>query len=101
MEAALGGSVSDVVLERIAGWESAGLIDAATAERLRAAEVAAGPHDAPATAAPSAAPFGIASSFFGPAVTVVEMFSYLGSAFVLAAWGFLIGRLSGEASEPA
>ena len=35
--------MSDVVLERIAAWEAAGLIDAATAERLRAAEVAAGP----------------------------------------------------------
>ena len=92
--------MSDVVLERIAAWESAGLIDAATAERLRAAEVAAGSHEAPAPP-PSTAPFGVASSFFGPAVTVVEMFSYLGSAFVLAAWAFLIGRLSTEAAEPA
>ena len=93
--------MSDVVLERIAAWESAGLIDAATAERLRAAEEAAGPHEAPPPAPPSSAPFGVASSFFGPAVTVVEMFSYLGSAFVLAAWGFLVTRLSGEASDPA
>jgi hypothetical protein len=92
--------MSDVVLERIAAWESAGLIDAATAERLRAAEIAAGPHEAPPAPSPSA-PFGVASSFFGPAVTVVEMFSYLGIAFVLAAWGFLIARLSGEAEEPA
>ena len=92
--------MSDVVLERIAAWESAGLIDAATAERLRAAEVAAGPHEA-APPAPPAAPFAVASSFFGPAVTVVEMFSYLGSAFVLAAWAYLIGRLSTESAEPA
>lgn len=92
--------MSDVVLERIAGWESAGLIDAATAERLRASEIAADTHDVPPAPSPSA-PFGVASSFFGPAVTVVEMFSYLGSAFVLAAWGFLITRLAGESEEPA
>jgi hypothetical protein len=92
--------MSDVVLERITAWEAAGLIDAATAERLRAAEVAAGPHEPPPPPAP-AAPFGVASSFFGPAVTVVEMFSYLGSAFVLAAWGYLIARLSSESAEPA
>jgi hypothetical protein len=89
--------MSDVVLDRIAGWEAAGLIDAATAERLRAAEVAAGPGDDRGS---SVSPAGLASSFFGPAVSVVEMFSYLGGAFVLAAWGFLIARLSTEASEP-
>ena len=87
--------MSDVVLERIAGWESAGLIDAATAERLRAAEIASDAHDGP-PAAPSRA--GVASSFFGPPVSIVEAFSYLGVAFVLAAWSVLIGRLNGEAA---
>jgi hypothetical protein len=96
IEAGVGGSMSDVVLERIAGWESAGLIDAATAERLRAAEAAAVDAEPDPTAA-SARP-GVASSFFGPAVSIVEAFSYLGAAFVLAAWAMLIGRLSSEAS---
>jgi len=91
--------MSDIVLARIAAWEAAGFIDAMTAERLRAAE-ADEPADADAptaaaAAAPVARPTG-ASSFFGPAVTLVEAFSYLGAAFVLAAWFALIGRLSGH-----
>jgi hypothetical protein len=85
--------MSDLVLERIAGWEAAGLIDAATAERLRAAELASADHEAPA---PTSTRAGVASSFFGPAVSIVEAFSYLGGAFVLAAWGVLITRLSTE-----
>src|SRR5262245_43382638 len=96
--------MSDLVTERIDAWEAAGLIDAGTAERLRAAE-ADRPPDAdprpaaePAAAAPS--PIGTVSSFFGPAVTVVEAFSYLGGAFVLAAWGALIVRLADEAALP-
>ena len=88
--------MSDVVLERISAWEADGLIDAATAERLRAAESAAGPADGGASMSPA----GLASSFFGPAVSVVEMFSYLGAGFVLAAWIFLITRLATEASDP-
>jgi hypothetical protein len=89
--------MSDVVLERIAGWESAGLIDAATAERLRAAEAATVDEGEPGpTATPARA--SVASSFFGPAVSIVEAFSYLGGAFVLAAWAVLIGRLGNEAS---
>ncbi|HET9347278.1 MAG TPA: hypothetical protein VFO05_16415 [Candidatus Limnocylindrales bacterium] len=89
--------MSDVVLERIAAWEAAGLIDAATAERLRAAEVAGATHEDRDS---SISPAGLASSFFGPAVSVVEMFSYLGGGFVLAAWAFLITRLANETSEP-
>jgi hypothetical protein len=89
--------MSDVVLERIAAWEAAGLIDAATAERLRAAEVAMASHD---DGGSSISPAGLASSFFGPAVSVVEMFSYLGIGFVLAAWAFLITRLANEAQDP-
>jgi hypothetical protein len=88
--------VSDVVLDRIAAWESAGLIDAATAERLRAAEAGSGRPDEPGTTARA----GVATSFFGPAVSIVEAFSYLGGAFVLAAWGALIVRLANEAGEP-
>jgi hypothetical protein len=90
--------VSDIVSERIAAWESAGLIDADTAERLRAAEAASPPEPGPATASPAPHP-GVASSFFGPAVSVVEMFAYLGGAFVLAAWAALIARLAGESAD--
>ena len=90
--------MSDIVLARIAAWEAAGLIDATTAERLRAAE-ADEPADADrlASAAPAARPTGV-SSFFGPAVSLVEAFSYLGAGFVLAAWCALIGRVSGAAA---
>ena len=89
--------MSDVVLERIAAWEAAGLIDAATAERLRAVEAAGAAHEEGES---SISPAGLASSFFGPAVSVVEMFSYLGIGFVLAAWGYLITRLANEATDP-
>jgi hypothetical protein len=93
--------MSDIVLARIAAWEAAGFIDAMTAERLRAAEADepadAGAAIAGAAAAPGARPTGV-SSFFGPAVTLVEAFSYLGAAFVLSAWFALIGRLSGQAA---
>jgi hypothetical protein len=83
--------------ETMAVHEGAGLIDAATAERLRAAEAEAVPEPEPSV--PPAPKTGVASSFFGPPVSVVEMFSYLGGAFVLAAWGALITRLVGEASD--
>jgi hypothetical protein len=89
--------MSDVVLERIRGWEAAGLIDAATAERLRAAEAAAAPE--PEVPPPAAEP-GLVSSFFGPGVSIVEMFSYLGGAFVVAAWAVLMARLVSESTDP-
>ena len=91
--------MSDTVSERIAAWEAAGLIDAATAARLRAAEAESPAEPEPAASSPGPHP-GVASSFFGPAVSVVEMFSYLGGAFVLAAWAALIARLVGESAEP-
>src|SRR6478736_6316022 len=90
--------MSDIVLARIAAWEAAGLIDSATAERLRAAE-ANEPGDAMSAVSP-ARTVG-ASSFFGPSVSLAEAFSYLGVAFVLAAWVALIARLSSEASTAA
>jgi hypothetical protein len=88
--------MSDVVLDRIAAWESAGLIDAATAERLRAAEVAAARSE---EATPEPSRSSVISNFFGPAVSIVEAFSYLGGAFVLSAWGVLVTRLSNEAGQ--
>jgi len=75
------------VIERIAAWEAAGLIDAAVAARLRAAEA-----DRPAVAGREN-PITAAAAFFGPAVTIAEMFGYLGTAFVLAAWYTLLGRV--------
>ncbi len=77
----------------IAAWEAAGLIDAPLAERLRQASTEVPTEPAEAVASPGAtvagAPesrAGSALSFFGPSVVVVEMFAYLGTAFLLAAW---------------
>jgi hypothetical protein len=86
--------MSDVVLERIDGWEAAGLIDGATADRLRSAEQTIEP--TLGNEAAGSRP-GLVSSFFGPSASIVEAFSYLGGAFLLAAWTALIARLMGEA----
>jgi hypothetical protein len=73
------------VLDRISAWRQAGLIDEATAERLRTAEA-----DAVAGAAPVEAGVGTAvSAFFGPGLSIIEVFAYLGGAFLLAAWHVL------------
>jgi hypothetical protein len=70
------------VLERIEAWEAIGLIDHETADRLRSAERAAPGLELPGPArGPS-----VVAAFFGPAVTVAELFAYIGAAFVLAAW---------------
>jgi hypothetical protein len=89
----------DQVLERIAAWEAAGLIDAATAERLRAAEAAQSRREAgdtqPVESAPPArrGPSSVAS-VFGPGVTIGEMFAYLGGAFLLGAFETFVVRSS-------
>ena len=89
----------DQVLERIAAWEAAGLIDAATAERLRAAEAAQSRREAGDTqlveSAPPArrGPSSVAS-VFGPGVTIGEMFAYLGGAFLLGAFETFVVRSS-------
>ena len=73
------------VIERIAAWQAAGLINAETADRLRDAEAAE----------PSTAPTrrlwreSGARSFFGPIPSIAELFAYLGSGFVLVAWHVL------------
>jgi hypothetical protein len=89
----------DQVLDRIAAWEAAGLIDAATAERLRAAEAAQSRREA-ADAKPAAgatAPRGPSSvaAIFGPGVTIGEMFAYLGGAFLLGAYEVFVVRAAG------
>ena len=69
--------------DRIDRWQAAGLIDAATADRLRVAE-ATEPLASGSTAA----------AVLGPSVTVVEMFAYLGTAFLLAAVAAVFARIS-------
>src|SRR6478609_4272427 len=84
----------NTVLERIAAWQAAGLIDAATADRLRAAE----PPDTPEPAPPPARHPGVAAaagSFFGPTPTIVEMFGYLGALFLIGAWSAFLVRIAG------
>lgn len=69
------------VLDRIAAWEAGGLIDAETAERLRAHEAAAVEPARPAASVLSA---------FGPTPTIAEAFAYVGGGFILAAWYTLV-----------
>lgn len=99
----------DQILARIAAWEAAGLIDAATASRLRMVETARLPGaPAPATAtdgwpeATAGAPGGAAvtrspsaaGAILGPAVSIVEMFGYLGGAFLLGAYAAFAERIA-------
>ncbi len=94
----------DQVLDRIAAWEAAGLIDAATSERLRAAEAAQSRHEASDGQAADAAvparrgPSSVAS-IFGPGITIGEMFAYLGGAFLLGAYETFIVRAAGSADR--
>jgi hypothetical protein len=82
----------------IAAWQAAGLLDSATAARLLAAadiatrSVTPGPNEAgpPAPARSSVA------AMFGPAVTISEVFAYLGGAFLLAAWSSFMTRATGS-----
>ncbi len=90
----------DQVLDRIAAWEAAGLIDAATAERLRAAETAQSRREAadtqPAGAgAPARRGPSSVAAIFGPGVTIGEMFAYLGGAFLLGAYETFVVRIGG------
>jgi hypothetical protein len=81
--------MSDDVLRRIDGWEAAGLLDRATAERLRQAE--SGPRPGPGDT-PSLARVG---GPFNPTAMVVEVFSYLGASFILGAWALFINDAAG------
>jgi hypothetical protein len=64
----------------IVAWEAAGLIDAPLAARLRAASAA------PVAEVPAVTRSTSAGSFFGPVVTIGEVFAYLGLSFLLGAW---------------
>jgi hypothetical protein len=65
----------------IVAWEAAGLIDAPLAARLRAASAATVTIAVEAPARQTSA-----GSFFGPVVTIGEVFAYLGLSFLLGAW---------------
>lgn len=98
----------DHVLERIAAWEAAGVIDSATAARLRISEG----ERPPETRGPSVTagtvgavhearggPSSLAS-IFGPGVTIGEMFAYLGGAFLLGAYETFVVRFAGSGDSP-
>ncbi len=97
----------DQVLERITAWEDAGLIDPATAARLRLAEAeraaerpAAGePAPAPSTQSQQRGPSSLAA-IFGPGVMIGEMFAYLGGAFLLGAYETFLFRPAGPDGRP-
>jgi hypothetical protein len=86
----------------IAGWESAGVIDRETAERLRAAEAETGSHRTPGSGETDAAvqPRSAAAAMFGPGVTISEVFAFLGGGFLLAAWSSFISRATGPSGQP-
>lgn len=109
------------VIERIEAWQAAGLIDAATAARLRAAEADRPAEDGADGAAPgvvegvarldgaaATAGGGIPSlmgSIFGPAPSITEAFAYIGAGFLVVAWHILVGPLfpqqfAGEFATP-
>jgi hypothetical protein len=87
--------------EHLDAWERAGLIDQATADRLRAADLEVVPP------APQAGPAGPAtsrltpraSSQFGPPVAIAEVFGYLGTAFLLAAWYTWVASRASAATD--
>jgi hypothetical protein len=90
------------VAERIEAWEATGLIDPATASRLRLAEAERSAEPTAAAqsqtgrssaghASPRRGPTSMAS-IFGPGVTIGEMFAYLGGTFLLGAYETFVFR---------
>ena len=92
------GTARDDAEVHIAALESAGLIDAALAARLRAAALAL-PGAQVAQPLPGPEPGGTVGSFFGPVVTITELFGYLGALFLFGGWLAFIGNLS-QTSHP-
>jgi hypothetical protein len=86
-----------LILDRIAAWQAAGLIDPETAIRLRSDE--ADREEAPAADGESLPVarrgHSTIAQIFGPSVTIVEMFAYLGGAFILGAFDAFMARSSG------
>jgi hypothetical protein len=92
--------------EHIRAWEAAGLIDVATAERLRAAAAvsgeaaAAGPSElAAGDGRPPIETPSQTVAMFGPSVTIPEVFGYLGTAFLLAGWTAFVSRLTSPTDD--
>jgi hypothetical protein len=87
----------------IAAWEAAGLIDGATADRLREADQKlVGPTDRTRPDEGSRAPLSSRTSgLVGPPVAIAEVFGYLGAAFLLAAWFTWIGNQASNADQPS
>ena len=79
----------DRVLERIASWQAAGLIDADTATRLRAVEATEADVALESQGSTDARPSAFGSAF-GPSPAIGELFAYLGAGFVLVAWHVLV-----------
>jgi hypothetical protein len=92
----------DEVSERIDAWQASGLIDEATAARLRAAEATRSDRDAPgprasrsATMAVAPVPdLGAAAAVIGPVASIGELFGYLGGIFLLGAWVAFVDQLA-------
>ena len=74
----------------VAEWQAAGLIDAATADRIRAFETS----PSSSGTEPGVSTF---NAMFGPSLTIGEVFSYLGAFFVLAASDAFLVRIGGPA----
>lgn len=92
----------DAVQARIDEWLRAGLIDAATAARLTAAEANRAGDDRTAAQRDGTESVTRSAAFadvFGPGPTIAEMFAYLGAGFLLAAWTSFVTRLTGDGSE--
>ena len=85
----------------LATWEAAGLIDSATAERIRrlagdAPDTTETPRPSPEVSRrPSAV-----GAIFGPGIGVGELFAYLGAIFLLAATDAFIVRIAGAQPDP-
>jgi hypothetical protein len=88
--------------DHLDAWERAGLIDRATADRLRAAGVAeaAVPESTEVeTSEPIEDHPSRDSSMFGPPVAIAEVFGYLGVGFLLGAWFTWIATQSTHADN--
>lgn len=89
-------------IEHIVAWEAAGLIDQATADRLRAAEPVPTTRSTVRPPAERTTPMirSAASRLFGPGVTIAEVFGYLGGGFLIAAWSAFMASSASAAADP-
>src|SRR5438552_11863837 len=86
------------ILDRIAAWQESGILDAPTADRLRALEANSPSEPATATELPRASASAGLSSL-GLDLDLGEAFAYLGSFFLLGAWYWFINQAAvGQAS---